>query len=99
MLMNTTISPKTEVFFVRASTPLAAPAAGSLHGRRIVFALAHAGHAVQETLVPARTLAAAGAEIVFASIGSRSVHFDPVCNALAVAEALYSPALAELFAA
>lgn len=74
--------------------PPAPLSAGSLARRRVLVVLAPAGHATQEVLIPADRLATAGAELTFATIGADTVRLDPLCNALAVAEAAWSPTLA-----
>lgn len=88
------LAPATEpvLTFTREAPP-ARLAPGSLARRHVLFLLAPAGHATQEVLIPADRLAAAGASLTFATIGADAVRFDPLCNALAVLEAAWSPAL------
>jgi FAD-linked oxidoreductase len=70
-----------------SASPPPVPGPAALAGRRVLLALAPEGHVVQETLIPAAILADLGAEVIVATTGAASIRFDPLCNALALAEA------------
>jgi putative intracellular protease/amidase len=73
-------------------TSYLAPVTGrEIRGARVLMMVARRGTATHEVMVPLNALLRAGASVVFGSDTAGEVRCDPVCDALAAVERLFTP--------